>query len=181
VARAASRAAGDDPATLLEALGSSLVAAAGSGGGEMAPPAAVIWPDEGSEWAKIVPLLLRRLPQLLILGNYDPRRRTGPAIWIKCVLGGTLPEPRLPDGSVPIVYLPGVGRQALSAGSECPKVLEPLIELLYRGVVWTQRNGKDWTLEAFLISPEDGLGLDLALRHRGCAWDVNDDGPPCPR
>jgi len=36
-----------------------------------------------------------------------------------------------------------------------------LVELQYRGVVWTQRNGRDWTIEAFLVS-EDGLGLDVA-------------------
>ena len=37
-----------------------------------------------------------------------------------------------------------------------------LVELQYRGVCWTQKNGKDWTVEAFLVSEEGGLGLDVA-------------------
>jgi hypothetical protein len=43
--------------------------------------------------------------------------------------------------------------------------LQPLIELQYRGAVWHQRNGRDWTVEAFLAS-EDGLGLDVARDSR---------------
>ena len=42
---------------------------------------------------------------------------------------------------------------------------QPLIELQYRGAVWHQRNGRDWTVEAFLTS-EQGLGLNLALDAR---------------
>jgi hypothetical protein len=37
-----------------------------------------------------------------------------------------------------------------------------LVELQYRGAVWTQKNGKDWTIRAFLVNDEDGLGLDVA-------------------
>jgi hypothetical protein len=65
---------------------------------------------------------------------------------------------------IPILYLPGVSRQGLRAGDDCPSELEPLIELQYRGAVWHQRNGRDWTVEAFLTS-EDGLGLDIAQDH----------------
>ena len=39
--------------------------------------------------------------------------------------------------------------------------LQPLVELQYRGRVWHQQNGRDWTVEAFLVSDE-GLGLDVA-------------------
>ena len=31
-----------------------------------------------------------------------------------------------------------------------PDPLKPLVELQYRGVCWTQRNGRDWAVEAFL-------------------------------
>jgi hypothetical protein len=48
--------------------------------------------------------------------------------------------------------MPHVSRQTLRAVEECPDALKPLVELQYRGVVWTQKNGKDWTLEAFLVS-----------------------------
>ena len=43
--------------------------------------------------------------------------------------------------------------------------MQPLIELQYRGALFHQRNGRDWTVEAF-ISSEDGVGLDIALDHR---------------
>ena len=39
------------------------------------------------------------------------------------------------------------------------------IELRYRGAVWHQRNGRDWTVEAFLTSG-DGVGLDVAGDNR---------------
>jgi hypothetical protein len=68
----------------------------------------------------------------------------------------------IPEGATPIVYLPGVSRQELRAVQECPGSLKPLVELQYWGVCWTQKNGKDWTVEAFLVSEEGGLGLDVA-------------------
>lgn len=34
--------------------------------------------------------------------------------------------------------------------------------LQYRGVCWTQKNGKDWTVKAFLMAEDGGLGLDVA-------------------
>jgi len=45
---------------------------------------------------------------------------------------------------------------------ECPDPLKPLVELQYRGTVWTQKNGRDWTVRAFLVSGEGGLELDVA-------------------
>ena len=90
-----------------------------------------------------------------------PTERMGPAVWLRCVVERALPDVIIPEGVVPILYLPGVMRQMLRAGGECPRELQPLIELQYRGRVWHQRNGRDWTVDAFLIS-EDGLGLDVA-------------------
>lgn len=40
----------------------------------------------------------------------------------------------------------GSSRQELRAGEGCPWALEPLIELMFRGSFWLQRNGRDWTL-----------------------------------
>ena len=133
--------------------------------GEVAPPAAVLWTDADGQWRPLVTALRARLPQLLTLGEYEPDIRTGPAIWLKCVIGGALDRPAIPEGSVPIVYLPGINRQTIRAGEECPQLLKPLVELQYRGAVWTQRNGKDLTVEAFLVS-EEGLGLDVARDSR---------------
>jgi hypothetical protein len=53
-----------------------------------------------------------------------------------------------------------VSRQELRAAGDCPSKLQPLVELQYRGRVWHQSNGSDWTVRAFLIA-EAGLGLDV--------------------
>ncbi|MDT8284362.1 MAG: BREX-1 system phosphatase PglZ type B, partial [Thermovirgaceae bacterium] len=71
-------------------------------------------------------------------------------------------EVELPEEAVPILYLPTVSRQDLRPGKDSPRQLQPLVELQYRGVCWAQKNGRDWTVEAFLGSREGGLGLDLA-------------------
>ncbi|MCA9126645.1 MAG: BREX-1 system phosphatase PglZ type B [Planctomycetales bacterium] len=126
-------------------------------------PTAVLWTDTKSEWLPLLEQLKARLPQLLVLGEYAPDTRTGPAIWLKCAMQGVLPEVDFPKGKTPILYLPGVGRQELRAGTQCPWELQPLVELLYRGTVWAQKNGRDWTVEAMLVSKESpALGLDVS-------------------
>lgn len=127
------------------------------------PPVAVLWTDAKSEWLPLADLLRARLPQLLIHGEYDPEKRMGPAVWLKCAMDGALPDVEIPGDKTPILYLPGVSRQDLRAGSQCPWDLQPLVELLYRGSVWTQKNGRDWTVEAMLVSKDSpSLGLDVA-------------------
>ena len=126
-----------------------------------ARPAAVLWTDPKREWEPLVDLLLENVDEALVLGGYDPGRRTGPAVWLRCVVDRALDEPRLPEGRPPVVYLPGVARQALRAGQECPDALKPLVELLFRGAPWHHPNGGDWTVSAFLTSPKT-LGLDVA-------------------
>ena len=76
---------------------------------------------------------LKRIEEYLVLGDYDPERRTGPAVWVRCVVDRTLDEPCLAGDRPPIIYLPGVARQDLRAGEECPDGLKPLVELLFRG------------------------------------------------
>ena len=66
---------------------------------------------------------------------------------------------------VQVLYLPHVRRQDLRAAGDCPANLQPLVELQYRGRVWHQSNGHDWTVRAFLVS-NDGLGLDIASDRR---------------
>lgn len=126
-----------------------------------AEPAAILWTDADSQWLPLLPRLRSALPQLFTLGTFEPAERRGPAIWLRCVIDRTLPEVALGDRLVPILYLPGITRAQLRAGAECPPQLQPLIELQYRGRCWHQKNGNDWTVEAFLVS-EDGLGLDVA-------------------
>ena len=124
-------------------------------------PVAVLWTDPKREWLPLVDLLLDRVEEYLVFGDYNPEKRTGPAIWLRCVVDRTIDEPQLPADRPPIVYLPGVARQDLRAGEECPDALKPLVELLFRGVLWHHPNGDDWTVNAFLTS-ERALGLDVA-------------------
>ena len=149
-------------ATLMEAVRESLISASRYNRGDVMPPAAVLWTDSEGQWQPLVVQLRSIIPELLTLGEYSAEEKTGPAIWLRCVLDNTLPGMNLPDKSVPIIYLPFVSRQTLRAVEECPEGLKPLVELQYRGTVWMQKNGKDWTLEAFLSSQDGGLGLDLA-------------------
>lgn len=151
----------DSQTTLLQAIIESLRDAAKHNPGDVAKPAAILWSDPDGQWKPLIATLQAKLPHLLVLGDYAPAERCGPSIWIKCVIAGVLPEVTLPAGEVPIIYMPGVGRQLLRAGEECPQTLQPLAELQFRGTLWTQKNGKDWTVEAFLVS-EDGVGLDVA-------------------
>jgi hypothetical protein len=150
--------------TLQDTLTASLAAATRSPEG-VADPVALLWTDADGQWRPLLPSLQKACGQLYVLGDYDPDHRTGPAIWLKCIVDRTLAGVSPPVGAVPILYLPGVGRQHLRAGGDCPAPVQPLIELQYRGALWHQRNGRDWTVEAF-ISSEDGVGLDVALDHR---------------
>ncbi len=101
-----------------------------------------------------------------MLGDYRPADRTGPAIWLRCVIDGSICLPNVPGNSTPIIYVPGIDPGQLRAGEECPETLRPLVELMYRGVLWHHENGRDWSVRAFLTRPSSkspaGPGLDIA-------------------
>lgn len=130
-------------------------------------PAAILWPDKEKQWLSLSSELRKLLPQFLTLGEYKPKEKTGPAIWLKCMIARTLPEADWPEEAVPIIYLPDVSRQELRAVESCPKQLQPLAELQYRGTFWSQASGRDWTILAFLKSKDAGLCLDVS-ESNGC-------------
>ena len=150
------------PGTVFDALLASLQKATDYNRDDMTPPAAVLWPDEKREWERLVPRLRAAWPHFLTFGPFDKANRSGPAIWLRCVLAGKMPDIAVPAGTVPVIYLPGVSRSTLRATEECPAELKPLAELQYRGVFWSQLNGKDWTVTAFLQSGTGGLELTIA-------------------
>ena len=125
-------------------------------------PQCILWPDGDRQWEAAATRLQAELPEMFILGDYDVAKKTGPAIWLRCVIAGKAPNVELPNGSTPILYLPGISRQDLRAVESCPEHLKPLAELQYSGVIWSQINAKDWTILAFLKSDQGGLGLDVA-------------------
>ncbi len=147
--------------TFLDALVDALVKSSRVNASVQVKPAAVLWPDAAGEWLSVMASVRQRLPGVLRLGEYLPPEGQGPAIWIKCALAD-LVHGIAPGGGPYVVYLPQVGRADLRAIESCPRDLQPLAELQYRGVFWSQANGKDWTINAFLSSKNGGLGLDVA-------------------
>ncbi|HTD84313.1 MAG TPA: BREX-1 system phosphatase PglZ type B [Gemmatimonadaceae bacterium] len=142
--------------TLLQALVRQLDAA-GRGSDGVARPAVILWPDPERQWLGLMPQFRVTMP-LFTLGAYDIETRTGPSIWLRCIVDRTVPGV-LGSDVTPIFYLPNVWRQQLRSGADCPIALQPLVELQYRGTTWHQKNGREWTVEAFLISH---LRLEIA-------------------
>ena len=145
--------------TFLDALVAAIEAASSHNRQDQVPPAAVLWTDETRQWEELLPLIKDRLP-LFVLGKYSPDEHTGPAYWLRCIIARTIPHPGLPAEKVPVLYLPGFSRQSFREPEDSLAAgLKPLAELQYRGVLWSQKNGRDWTVNAFLQSSDGGLGI----------------------
>src|ERR1035437_7124961 len=123
---------------------------------DLAAPAVILWTDGDRLWSKAIPLLQAAMPELLVLDDAQAGLHQGPATWIRYRLS------RSESRSSPIIYLPGLGRQAFRSAAGFPLSARHLYALQFQGQFWTQTNGKDWTPSAFLMSAEGGLGLDLA-------------------
>ncbi len=150
----------NDQVTFLDALVEAIKRAGRYNKNDQVPPAVVLWTDKDRQWEALLPLLRERLP-LLTLGQYKPAEWTGPVNWLRCVIARTLPDYQLPLEVTPVIYLPGISKQEIRAVEETPKMLQPLAELQYRGVLWTHRSGRDWTVAAFIQSSEGGLGIEI--------------------
>jgi len=129
--------------------------------GDQVAPCAVLWTDPERLWESVMPQMQGLMPELYQLGAYDPEKRTGPALWLRCVEGRVV-EAAPPADTTPIFYLPGISREKLRAAEDCPPELAALVELQYRGVMWLHVNGKEWTPYGFLVSKHGGLELDVA-------------------
>jgi len=129
--------------------------------GDQVAPCAVLWTDPERLWECVMPALQQMMPELFVLGTYAPDRRTGPALWLRCIEARVV-EGAPPAGTTPVFYFPGIARETLRAAEDCPPELAALVELQYRGAMWLHVNGKEWTPYAFLVSNHGGLGLDVA-------------------
>ena len=147
--------------TFYETLVKALDTAGEYNSADQVAPAGILWTDKDRQWEKLIPLLAERLP-IFSLGEYNLETSSGPAYWLRCVIAGAFPKLFSPHEKIPILYLPGVSRQEIRAVEECPRALQPLAELQYRGILWSQKNGKDWTVAAFLQSHEGGLGIEVS-------------------
>jgi hypothetical protein len=120
------------------------------------PPMALLWPDPDRQWNALAPMLRDRELPLLTLDDYDPATQTGPAIWIRSVLGGYMEQ-----GITPVIYLPGFGIRDLRSEEEADAALRPLLFLGFLGRVFLAPNSKDWTIAAFLQNEKQGLGIPV--------------------
>jgi len=146
--------------TFLDELVAALRRSAAYNRNDMVAPITVLWPDANREWEPVIPALRAHLP-ILTLGDYSPESLTGPAVWIRCLVARALPEADWPPEAPPVIYLPGFSRFDLRAIEDCPEPIKLLAELQYRGVIWSQKNGRDWTLAAFLQTADGGLSIPV--------------------
>lgn len=130
----------------------------------VASPVVVIWCDPDQQWLPLLPRLRESIQQLYCLGDYGPAARTGPAIWLRCIVDRTIPDATHPADVAPILYLPGIARQGLRGGSDQSEATLPLVELQYRGASFHQANGRDWTVEAALRANQLDVAQDLRTR-----------------
>jgi hypothetical protein len=134
---------------------------------DLAPPTVVLWTDGERLWAPVIALIREAMPELLVLAPEVQGEDAGPSTWVRYQLA------RRPWATTPVLYLPGVARQAFRGAAGFPEAARHLFALQFQGQFWTQVNHKDWTPSAFLASDEGGLGLDLA-RDRATLEAVSD-------
>jgi hypothetical protein len=121
----------------------------------------ILWPDPEKQWKDIIPALRKSLPQLLTYGQFEPKEKSGPAIWIKCMVAEMLPEADWTDNLIPIIYLPGISKSDLRKVESAVFDLQPLLEYQYTGNLFLQENGKEWTVLAFVENATSGLGIKV--------------------
>lgn len=145
--------------TVLDRLFGALDTAAASDGNVYAPPVALLWPDKARQWEGAIERLRERRT-VLTLGSYDSAHGSGPALWLRCAVAGTIEVET--SGGLPVVYLPGVSRDDLRTVAADDQHLALLASLQHRSQWFIQPNGKDWTVRGLLAHTERGLGLNVA-------------------
>jgi hypothetical protein len=125
-------------------------------------PACILWPDQEKQWQGVIDIQQKEIPEIFILGDYKPEERTGPAIWLRCVLANSINGISIPPGHIPIIYLPGFSSLELKPVDTCPEEIKILCSYQYLGVVWSQITSKDWTAFDLLKSNQGGLALTVS-------------------
>ena len=143
--------------TLLDFIAESLRKAAAYNSHDMVPPRAVIWTDAERIWEPVIEQVRSAFPHLLVLGEYQPEKKQGPAAYLRFVL-----DTECPESITPVLYLPGVSRAEFRSAATMKEIALHLFGLQYLCQFWTQKNAKDWTPLALLSSTDGGLGLDVA-------------------
>ena len=66
----------------------------------MVKPEVILWPDPENQFTDVIEILQNEMPQLLLYGSYEPAKKQGPSIWLKCMVAKMLPEANWADGVV---------------------------------------------------------------------------------
>lgn len=127
----------------------------------MVKPEVILWPDPEKQWMEVIGVLQESIPHLLIYGQYEPAKKKGPAIWIKCMIAKVLPEADWHSDVIPIIYLPGVAKSDLRNIENAVFDFQPLLEYQYTGALFLQENGKEWSILAFVENSMNGLGIKV--------------------
>jgi sulfur relay (sulfurtransferase) DsrC/TusE family protein len=128
----------------------------------MVMPEVILWPDPENQWVDVMDVLRENMPQLLTYGSYNPAKKQGPAIWLKCMIAKMLPEADWEADAIPIIYLPGVSKNDLRNVENAVFNFQPLLEYQYTGTLFIQENGREWSILAFVENPGGGLGIKVA-------------------
>lgn len=147
--------------SLLDYIIKSIEASKRYNSSQVTAPNVILWPDPESQWVSIVDILRKEIPAFLSLGIYNSGLNQGPAIWLKCMVDKSLPEANWKDDTIPVIYMPGISKENFKKIEDAPSALQPLMEYQFTGNLWTQENGKEWTIMAFLQNIEQGMGLDV--------------------
>jgi hypothetical protein len=129
---------------------------------QVTSPEVVLWPDPEKQWLPVIDRIRQEFEAFLTLGEYNPSCLEGPAIWLKCMVDKMLPEANWSEGTIPVIYLPGVSKADFKNIDEAPFSIQPLMEYQFTGNLWTQENGKEWTVLAFMQNADKGMGLEVA-------------------
>lgn len=124
-------------------------------------PQVILWPDPDRQWLSVVDTLREHIELFLTYGDYKPEILQGPAIWLKCMVDQSLPEANWDEETIPVIYLPGIAKDDFKKIEEASDALQPLMEYQFTGQLWTQENGREWSVLAFLQNKDHGLGLEV--------------------
>lgn len=147
---------------LLDCIVKSIEATKQYNSSQVTAPRVILWPDPESQWISIIDILRVKIPGFLTLGKYNSKIQQGPAIWLKCMVDQSLPEADWDEDTIPVIYMPGISKADFKKIKDAPSTLQPLMEYQFTGNLWTQENGKEWTILAFIQNEEHGLGLEVA-------------------
>jgi len=147
--------------SLLDYIIKSITAAKQYNSSQVTAPNVILWPDPESQWISIQDILREEIPAFLTLGKYNPEVNQGPAIWLKCMVDRMLPDADWDENTIPVIYMPGISKVDIKKIEEAPSAQQPLMEYQFTGSLWTQENGREWTIMAFIQNIEHGMGLEV--------------------